>query len=222
MGGRGSSSSGGGSKSLRDGGSSNVNIVSEEDVWSYRHNPNNAQFVDDINGSVRDVQRDFGDVMNTVNTVSAAQLDGRASYTTLGYYSQEGGLALNKRFTEPSKMNKVYDEAIEQGYHPKRGNKSGTEAVTYHEMGHALADNLKTKLGEKDVRSASRTIVKNAYKTSGEKGGTYNFASKISGYATKNYAECVAEAVTDWYCNGNNASKASKAIVSEMKRINAL
>ena len=42
FGGRGS---GGGGESLGSGGGGSVNFVSETDVWSYRHNPNNQPFV---------------------------------------------------------------------------------------------------------------------------------------------------------------------------------
>ena len=224
MGGRGSSSSGGGGggKNLSSKGGTKIRIVSEEDIWSTRHNPSNAPFADDINSGVRDIQGDFDGVMNTVNTVVAAELGGKDKDSVLGYYGQ-GRLGINKEYTNPAKMNRVYDEATKTGYHPSRGNKSGTEAVTYHEMGHAIADHLKTKLGAKDSAEASKIIVHNANKTvTGKNNGTLSFAKGISAYAADSYSECVAEAVTDWYCNGNKAAKASKAIVAEMKRINAL
>lgn len=66
----------------------------------------------------------------------------------------------------------------------------------------------------------SATIVQNAYKKSGLKGGNRALAAQISGYAHKNYAECVAEAVADYYCNGRKASNASKLIVAELKSYN--
>ena len=43
-------------------------------------------------------------------------------------------------------------------------------------------------------------------------------AAKISGYAKTNYAECVAEAFADVYCNGKNAKKESRAVVSELNK----
>ena len=45
-------------------------------------------------------------------------------------------------------------------------------------------------------------------------------AKQISGYAQKNYAECVAEAVADYYCNGKKASKASRLIMDELRAYN--
>ena len=117
-------------------------------------------------------------------------------------------------------MNDTMDRAAQQGFHPSRGNKSGTEAVALHEGGHALTDYLAQKNGYPGLHAFSEKVVKDAYKNSGAKGGTSKFAGSISKYAQKNYAETVAEATADWYCNGNKASRASKAIMSELKKYN--
>ncbi len=216
FGGRGSSS--GPSLPNKSKGLNSADIVSETDVWSFRHNPNNAPFVDAMNTAARNIVDDFPGVMDSVNTVSAAELKGASKQNVLGYYGSNG-VALNENYTNIDKMNKTYDAAVASGYHPSRGNKSGTEAVMYHEMGHALTDNLASKVGAKDIDSAAKAIVNNAYANSGGKGGTKAFAGKISGYAKESYAECVAEAVADWYCNGNKASSSSKAIMKELKSL---
>lgn len=46
-----------------------------------------------------------------------------------------------------------------------------------------------------------------------------NFAKKISGYAQYNFAECVAEAVSDWYCNGGKAKKESRAVMAVLNNV---
>lgn len=206
-----------GGESLSSGSGQSINIKSTEDVWSYRHDPNNAPYVDSINSSVRDISDDFPGMMDTVNHVDTAVLGGADNVNTLGFYGN-GRLALNQNYTDVQKMNDTYDEAVKQGYHPGRGNKNGTEAVTYHEMGHALTDHVATKMGEKNIDGASKRIVNDAYKESNGKGGTKAWAGKISGYAQENYAECVAEAVCDWYCNGNKAASQSKAIMKQLKK----
>lgn len=208
---------GSGGPSLGNGGGGNVNVKDEMDVWSYRHNKNNENFVDAINGGVRTIQNDFPDVMNTVNTVTAAEFGGADKLNTLGAYGS-GGLMMNRNFTNVQKMNAVYDQSVKTGYHPSRGNKSGTEAVAIHEMGHALTDHIKSKVGAKNLQDASKKIVNDAYKASNGKGGTKAFAGKISKYAQDSYAECVAEAVADWYCNGKKASTSSKAIMAQLKK----
>lgn len=207
---------GAGGESLGGGGGASVDIRNEQDVWSYRHNPNNADFVDEINTGVAAIQNDFPDVMNSVNNVYASTLGGADAQHTLGYYGG-GQLGINTNYTDVQKMNASYDAAVKSGFHPSRGNKTGTQAVTIHEMGHALTDHIAQKMGEKDLDAGAKKIVNTAYKNSKGKGGTKAWAGKISGYAQQNYAECVAEAVADVYCNGSKAAKESHAIVSVMK-----
>ena len=208
----------GGGSDLTLGSGKSINIKSEMDVWSYRHNPDNEPFVDAINTSVARMQEDFKDVMETVYHVNAAELGGADKKNTLGFYGN-GRVSLNRYYTNMEAMNETYDLGVKSGYHPSRGNKSGVEAVSFHEMGHALTDHLVKKLGAKDLDHAAKSIVESAYKAMGYKGGTKKFAGKISVYATENYAECVAEAVADHYCNGSKAAAESKAIMKEMRKI---
>lgn len=214
FGGRGSGSDG---ESLASGSGESINIVSQTDVWSYRHNPDNQPYVDQINTAVRDMANDFPTLMNDVQRVDTAELGGADKVNTLGFYG-DGTVALNSNYTNVDKMNRVYDNAVSSGYHPGRGNKTAVEAVTYHEMGHALSDHIAKKMGVKDLDAASKKLVNDAYKASGGKGGTKKWAGDISGYATHNFAECVAEAVCDVYCNGSKANKNSKAIFDQMKK----
>lgn len=208
---------GAGGTSLSNGGGGSIDIVSTTDVWSYRHESGNEPFVDEINTGIRDIQNDFKDVMNTVYTVEAAKFGGADATQTLGAYGA-GGLLMNQNYTNVDKMNRVYDQAVKSGFHPSRGDKSGTQAVAIHEMGHALTDHVAQKMGVAGLHEASNKIVKDAYKKSGAKGGNKAWARSISGYAATNYAECVAEAVADWYCNGSKAKSASKAIMAELKK----
>lgn len=221
FGGRGSSSG----PSLGNGGGGNpTNIVDETNVWSYRHNPNNEDYVDAINEGVRKINDDFPGVMDeTVTSVNATTFGGKDKVQTLGIYSEtDKTVGINTNYTNIDKMNRVYDEATKSGYHPSRGDLTGTEAVTLHEMGHALTDYAAKKMGYTGpvaFENAANAIVNNAYKSSKGKGGTLAWAGTISRYAQDSYAECIAEAVSDWYCNGDKASKASKAIITEMKRV---
>lgn len=45
----------------------------------------------------------------------------------------------------------------------------------------------------------------------------YPYQDKISGYATKNYSETLAEAFADYYCNGEEARDISKEIIRLLK-----
>ena len=212
MGGRGSNFEGGG------GSGTSVNVVSEQDIWSYRHNPNNAPYVDAINTGVSRIQNDFPDIMQDVNYVNTAELGGKDRDGVLGYYTPATkSVALNQNFTDIQKMNRTYDASVQSGFHPSRGNRTGTEAVALHEMGHALTDHVAKKLGITNFDAAARTIVTNARKSSSTRArGNKQFRRQISGYAARNDAEGIAEAVADYYCNGNRASSASKAIMNEL------
>ena len=201
------------------GGGGSVNTVSATDIWSYRHRQGNEPFVDAINSGMRALDNDFPGFTSGINRVDAVVMSGRDKYDTLGYWSPgDKQLGINQNYTDINKMNGVMDTAARKKFHPPRGNKTGTEAVALHEGGHALTDYIAQQTGAKGLHEVSKKIVKDAYKNSGARGGVRIFAGKISKYAKKNYAECVAEAVADWYCNGNKSSASSKAIMSELKK----
>ena len=103
-------------------------------------------------------------------------------------------------------------DAEKTGFHPKIGKKTGAEVVTAHEMGHFLAQQAMNK-----AKLTERQIVERASKKIGVK--VNNMASQISEYARYNYAETIAEASADVFANGRRASKASRAIMSEIKSI---
>ena len=102
--------------------------------------------------------------------------------------------------------------AAKDGFHPSIGDKTGAEAVAAHEIGHRLGEVAAKKAGvsEKDIvaRAAKKTGI-----------STENMAGHISKYARSNYSETIAEASSDVFCNGEKASRASKAIMAEVKTI---
>ena len=206
-------------KALAKGSGENINIVNETDVWTYRHREDNEPFVDAINTAARTISDDFRGLMDMVQVVAAAELGGKDKVQTLGYFSELGNtVAINQNYTNIDKMNQVYDEAVRSGYHPPRGGKTGTEAVTLHELGHALTAYAQKKMNSSSFDAAAQRIVREAYKATSGKGGTFKWAGGISEYAQKNYAECIAEAVADYYCNGTKAFPESRAIMKEKRR----
>lgn len=205
---------------LGNGGGAKVGNYETTDIFSLRKGANAKDFSDDIIGSVRQIHDDFPNLMkDTVSEVVAYKFENQSvSKSTLGLCVSSNGIThtvgVNEAYMDTAMMNKVYDASVSSGYHPPRGNKTGTEAVMLHEMGHALTVHAGAQMGSKNIDSAARRIVNKAYKKSGGKGGTKSWAKKISKYATESNAECVAEAVADWYCNGSKASSQSKAIMS--------
>lgn len=127
----------------------------------------------------------------------------------LAYYDGEG-IAINSEYLNSAIMNEAYKRCVETGFHPSNGSKTGMEAVVSHELGHAVNDIIADRMGVSLDASADR-IVNEAMRNS-KNTSVNSFQSKISGYAKSNYAETVAEAMADYYCNGRKASKESKAI----------
>lgn len=131
--------------------------------------------------------------------------------STLGAY---GGntLFMNEKYVKNANLTEAMQAGAKDGFHPGIGNKTGAEAVASHEIGHRLGQIAAQKAGisEKDIvaRAAKKVGIK-----------TENMAGHISKYARSNYGETIAEASADVFCNGKKASKASKAIMAEVKTI---
>lgn len=202
FGGRGSSSSGG----TTGGGS--VNILSTDSLLSAS---GKTTEINQVMNAVKSVADDYG--VNLYD-MRIATLDAK-SQSTMAYYDNNGNLAVNKNYFNAQKMNNAYDESVKSKFHPSRGNKTGLEAVSAHELGHALSEEVGRKLGYGDwqLDKASNKIIAEAKKQGGFK-SVGAMRKAISGYAQKDNAEAIAEAFSDVYCNGKKARKESQAIVN--------
>ena len=129
----------------------------------------------------------------------------------------------------------TYDKSTHGGFHPAGTNK---DHIASHEAGHILERALidkyilsqgngyytrleasqawnKSKLSGKVVSEACRA----AKKTPGGKGLTNaDLIRGVSGYATKNRSETLAECVADYTANGSNAKPLSVAVWNILKR----
>lgn len=166
-----------------------------------------GKFANEIMNTRDNLETEYGDAVKNLTLQAATFSDP----STLGAY---GGntLYMNEKYIKNKNLTEAMQESVKSGFHPGLGNKTGAEAVASHEIGHRLGEVAAGKAGitEKDIvaRAAKKTGIK-----------TENMAGHISGYARTNYSETIAEAVSDVYCNGKKASKASKAIVKEVKNI---
>lgn len=188
------------------------NVVSTTSLISAREG--SQREVDQTLTVLRDVESKYGVV---VEDAKIATLKG-AGRSTMAYYDNSGNLAINKSYFDAAKMDAAYDGCVREGFHPSRGNKTGIEAVTAHEMGHRLTDAIgeKTGRGKWAIDAVSNDVVKQAARNAGYGRNTRQFISKISGYAKSSNAEALAEAFADVYCNGARASRESRAIVDIM------
>ena len=152
----------------------------------------------EVTRTLKDFQDKYGLEYN--NTRIANMKSGTG---VLAYYDGEG-IAINNEYLNSDTMNAVYKKSVESGFHPSNGSKTGMEAVVSHELGHAVNGIIADRMGISLDASADR-IVNEAMKNTKHK-SVSTFQSKISGYAKQNYAETVAEAMADCYCNGKKAS----------------
>lgn len=203
MGGRGSSFGGGGSS----GGS--INVLDETSLVSEREGKPTE--VDSVLKVMKDIQDRYGVNVEDLQVVDIGKSP------VMAYYDAGGNLAVNQDYFDSKKMNDAYDRCVQKGYHPPRGDKSGLESVVAHEMGHRL-NHIAGGNDWSKLDSTADDIVRNACKNAGYGNKTRQFRSKISGYGSKNSAEAVAEAFADVYCNGNKASRESRAIVTELNK----
>ena len=181
---------------------STTSLISEKEL--------NQQEVDDTLTVLRDIQNQYGTVIDT------EVADIKPGTGTMGYYDGEN-IAINREYFNTEKMNQAYAEGVASGWHPSNGNKSGMEAVIAHEYGHALTNEVGKVMGVSGIDNIATKIVNEARKGSGSR-GVVQLASKISRYATTSNAEAIAEAFSDFYCNGNKAKKESKAIMNVINK----
>lgn len=164
-------------------------------------------YANDIMNARDSMEREYGsaitDVKLALATFSESDVLGASDGETV-YMAKK--YAQNKNMTEAMK------QAEKEGFHPKLGNKTGAEAVTAHELGHVLGAKASAK-----AKISQEEIVARAGKKIGVP--KTRMASRISGYARYNYHETIAEASADVFCNGSRASRASIAIMNEVKAI---
>ena len=169
-----------------------------------------TQEVDEVMAAVKSVYDWYG---VDLTDIQLAKMGARRE-NVLAYYDSRGNLAINERYFDSAKMNAAYDDCIALGFHPPRGNKSALEATAAHELGHRLNHELAGgDWGKMDAEANS--IVAAAKKSAGFK-SVDDLRRSISGYATQDNAETIAEAFADVYCNKGNASRASAAVVAEL------
>lgn len=164
-----------------------------------------GSFANEIMNTRDAFEAEYGSAVKNLK-LSVGTFDKRG---VLGAYGQDE-LIMNQRYVRNANLTEAMKNT--NGFHPSIGNKTGAEAVAAHEIGHRLGEVAAKKAG-----ISEREIVARAGKTVNIK--TENMAGHISRYARSNYGETIAEASSDVFCNGNKASKASKAIMKEVKTI---
>ena len=162
-------------------------------------------FANEIMNTRDAFEREYGDAVKMLNL----RVGTFSNPTILGAYGGDT-LYMNQKYVRNKNLTAAMQAGAQSGFHPGIGNKTGAEAVAAHEIGHRLGEIASKKAG-----ISERDIVDRAAKKIGIK--TANMAGHISKYARSNYGETIAEASADVFCNGKRASKASIAIMAEIK-----
>lgn len=168
-------------------------------------NSGGGAFANEIMSTRDALEAEYGSAVKNMNlSVGRFSTPG-----VLGAYGDDT-LYMNERYVS----NRNLTDAMKNtdGFHPGIGNRTGAEAVAAHEIGHRLGQVAASRAG-----ISERDIVQRAGKTVNI--STANMAGHISGYARSNYGETIAEACSDVFCNGGNASRASRAIMDEIRNI---
>lgn len=166
-----------------------------------------GSFANEIMNTRDAFEREYGATVKGMNLSVATFSDP----STLGAY---GGntLFMNEKYVKNANLTQAMQAAEKSGFHPGIGNKTGAEAVASHEISHRLGEVAAQRAGISEQDIVARAAAKLGIKTE-------NVAGHISKYARSNYSETIAEAGADVFCNGSKASKASIAIVNELKSI---
>lgn len=149
--------------------------------------------------------------------------------------SYSGNITLANHYFSKSEDNlsHIYDRSTRSGFHPAGTSKGD---IATHEAGHVLEsalihkaipgsdywDRLDRSSAWNKGTIASKVIseaCKTAKKTPAGKGmKNADLISGVSGYATKNRSETLAECVADYAANGTNAKPLSVAVWNILKR----
>ena len=131
---------------------------------------------------------------------------------------EEGVMFFNAEwFSQPKALQMAFIEDARSGFHPK--NTTLKESGS-HEAGHFVEQALIDKRdGEKIRRTHATALVKEAYNRiqSHSNKDLRQLRSEISMYANKNVSECLAEAISDYVANGENAAELSREIWKMLK-----
>ena len=207
FGGRGASSGGAGPYGGGMEGSDTTTRVKSQHPLTDEISKGGGSFANEIMDTRDAFEREYGSAVKNMRLAVG-------TFSKAGVLGAYGGdtLIMNEKYVKNANLTKAMQEGAKTGFHPPIGKKTGAEAVAAHEIGHRLGEIAAKKAG-----IDQREIVARAGKAVNI--NTANMAGHISKYARSNYGETIAEASADVFCNGKRASKASKAIMAEVKKI---
>lgn len=174
---------------------------------------------------VDQLAKDFPQAVDVIRKLQAYGTKG-SSYACASY---GGTIMLGDWFKDYQKLKRHYAYDQKVGFHPS-GNYNPVEGIVAHETGHLLERALIKKAGKDGYwgimawngSEESGRIIKQACKdakkmSDGKGKKNQDLKSEVSRYGLKNYSECLAECVSDYYSNGSKAKPLSRAVWNLLK-----
>ena len=180
-----------------------------------------------VASTVDDLAKEFPQAVDSIRKI-LAHGSPKGAYACASY---DGELRLGNYFKSFKDFNRSYKHSVKSGFHPNGSNP--VDSVVSLETGHLLERALiqkALKQGRGQIGSLmwntsaeSKRIISQACKdikaTPTGKGRKVNdLIREVSGYASKNRSECLAECVSDYYSNRSNAKPLSKAVWKLLKK----
>lgn len=237
MGGRGSSSMSGGKTARNRIGSSAAMSAKDWNELSAVASANNIPLDDSFSkiefesaklalAGVIDIADEFPFLDRGMLTLYGA---GGAGGRAMASASLNGKIFVNPSyFSDANSLEGIYAHSVKTGFHPEG---STARSITSHEAGHILEAHLvrleygytndavaawnKCKVATRIVGQASRNLKKTP---EGKGTRIADQIKSVSGYATKNRSETLAECVADYISNGSNAKPLSKEVWGILKQ----
>lgn len=178
--------------------------------------------------TVDNLAKEFPQAVDSIRKIQAHGCP-KGAYAAASF---SGELMLSDYYKTFGTFNRSFTHSVKTGFHPNGSNP--VDSVTAHETGHLLERALIYKNLPKGQPSyypgmmwrkctEAKRIISQACKdvkaTPTGKGRKVNeLINEVSRYAAKNRSECLAECVSDYYSNGNNAKPLSKAVWNLLKK----
>ena len=198
----------------------NKNIFMSSDIEHL-----NFKAVQEVSMAINDVLEYYPQIEGTLQSIWADDME-----NTIMGVTASGNMILSDYYFKTYERIARYSD-WRDGFHPKN---TGVKSHGYHEMGHIIElyilqnDNIENNYDDWIKFTTAKQIMNDAIKSTNQYTDYKNKSSrditrKISYYATYSPSEAIAEAVSDYFTNGQDSSLLSLAIIEQLEiRMNSI
>lgn len=179
----------------------------------------NFEAVQEVSLAINDVLEYYPQIEGTLQSIWADDME-----NTIMGVTASGNIILSDYYFKTYERIAKYSD-WRDGFHPKN---TGVKSHGYHEMGHIVElyilqnDNVENNYDDWIKFTTAKQIVSDAIESVKQYSDYKNKNSreitrKISYYATYNPSEAIAEAVSDYFTNGQYSNLLSLAIIEQLE-----